>query len=236
MSTLDGPVVEKMVPLPGRWLRGFAEVHLIAAAMEPRAEIPAAEAAAFLRRLAAGNNRSVLWVVSAGRSLRLTSRPVPGAVCLAGATRLATLRGLLRYVKTLRVYGPPAAAGSPPLPSVWELDTGALRLSLTLSPESYRGFSGEGGALTALATDDVADDAALLSWDPTIDVHALAASAGISADRVRAALAQLGTAGRVGFDVAEAGYFHRVLPSPRPATSTAAGSTAPDSSCTYRLP
>ncbi|TNH29944.1 SWIM zinc finger family protein [Micromonospora orduensis] len=216
VSTLDAAVVEKKVPLPGRWLRGFAEVHLIATTMEPRAEIPAAEAAAFLRRLPAGNDRSVLWVVPAGRSLRLTSRPVPGAVCLAGAGRLATLRGLLRYAKTLRVYGPPAAAGSPPLPSVWELDTGALRLSLTLSPESYRGFSGEGGALTALATDDVADDAALiaalLSWDPTIDVHALAASAGISADRVRAALAQLGTAGRVGFDLTEAGYFHRVLP------------------------
>ncbi|WDZ83465.1 SWIM zinc finger family protein [Micromonospora cathayae] len=216
VSTLDGPVVERKVPLPARWLRGFAEVHVLAAATAVRAEIPAAEAAAFLRRLPRGGDRSVLWAVPAGRSLRLTSRPGPGAVCLAGAGRLVALRGLLRYARTLRVYGPPLSAGSPPATSVWELDTGGMRLSLTLSPEPHRGFSGEGGVLAALATDDVADDAdlvsALLSWDPTVDVATLAAQAGRSADRVRAALVQLGTAGRVGFDVAEGAYFHRVLP------------------------
>ncbi|MFU8871695.1 SWIM zinc finger family protein [Micromonospora sp. SL4-19] len=216
VSTMDGAVVEKKVPLPGRWLRGFAEVHVLTAAFEPRAEIPAAEAAAFLRRLPGGTDRTVLWAVPAGRTLRLTSRPVPGAVCLAGAGRLAALRGLLRHARTLRVYGPPVRAGSPAVPSTWELGTGALRLSLTLSPEPYRGFSGEGAALLALAGDEVVDDAelvtALLSWDPTIDVAALADAAGLSDDRVRAALAQLGTAGRVGYDVAEGGYFHRVMP------------------------
>ena len=216
VSTLDGAVVEKKVPLPTRWLRGFAEVQVLAARFEPRAEIPAAEAAAFLRRLPTTADRSVLWVVPAGRTLRLTSRPVPGAVCLAGASRLTALRPMLRFARTLRVYGPTVTAASAPLPSTWELDTGALRLSLTLSPEPYRGFSGEGAALTALAGDDVVDDAdlvsALLSWDPTVDVDRLASQAGIDADRVRGALAQLGTAGRVGYDVAEAAYFHRVMP------------------------
>lgn len=216
VSTMDGEVVEKKVPLPARWLRGFAEVQVLAARFEPRAELPAAEATAFLRRLPSGNDRSVLWVVPAGRTLRLTSRPVPGAVCLAGPSRLVALRPMLRFAKTLRVYGPTVTAGAAPLPSVWELDTGALRLSLTLSPEPYRGFSGEGAALTALAGDDVVDDAdlvsALLSWDPTIDVDRLATQAGLDADRVRGALAQLGTAGRVGYDVAEAAYFHRVMP------------------------
>jgi len=92
----------------------------------------------------------------------------------------------------------------------------ALRLSLTLSPEPYRGFSGEGAVLESLASDEVTDDAdlvsALLSWDPTIDVDSLAGVSGLDAARVRDALTQLGTAGRVGYDVAEAGYFHRTLP------------------------
>jgi hypothetical protein len=216
VSTLDGPVVEKKVPLPARWLRGFAEVHVLAAEMALRADVPATEAAAFLRRLPAAGDRSVLWAVPAGRSLRLTSRPAPGGVCLAGAGRLAALRGMLRFARSLRVYGPTLTAGSPPTASVWELDTGGMRLSLTLSPEPYRGFSGEGGVLTSLASDDVADDAALvsalLSWDPTIDVSRLAAQAGLSGERVQAALVQLGTAGRVGYDVGEDAYFHRVLP------------------------
>ena len=216
VSTMDGAVVERKVPLPGRWLRGFAEVHVLTAGFEPRAEIPAAEAAAFLRRLPAANDRSVLWAVPAGRTLRLTSRPVPGAVCLAGAGRLAALRGVLRHARSLRVYGPAVRAGSPAAPSTWELDTGALRVSLTLSPEPYRGFSGEGAALAALAGDDVVDDAelvgALLNWDPAIDVAALADAAALPDERVRAALAQLGTAGRVGYDVADGAYFHRVMP------------------------
>ncbi|MFE9185865.1 SWIM zinc finger family protein [Micromonospora haikouensis] len=216
VETMDGAVVEKKVPLPQRWLRGFAEVQVLAAGFEPRVQLPAAEAATFLRRLPTAGERSVLWAVPAGRSLRLTSRPVAGAVCLAGAGRLAALRGLLRHARTLTVYGPTVAPGAGALPSTWELDTGALRLSLTLSPEPYRGFSGEGAALAALAGDDVADDAelvsALLAWDPTIDVDALASAAGLDAARVRGALAQLGTAGRVGYDVAEAAYFHRVMP------------------------
>ena len=209
-------MVERKVPLPGRWLRGFAEVQVLTAAFEPRAEIPAAEAAAFLRRLPGGADRSVLWAVPAGRTLRLTSRPAPGAVCLAGAGRLAALRGLLRHARTLRVYGPPVRAGSPAVPSTWELDTGTLRLSLTLSPSRTGGSPARArpcshSPLTRWLTTRNWS-AALLSWDPTIDVAALADAAGLPDDRVRAALAQLGTAGRVGYDVAEGGYFHRVMP------------------------
>ncbi|NUT31549.1 MAG: SWIM zinc finger family protein [Hamadaea sp.] len=214
VSTMDGTVVEKKVPLPGRWLRGFAEVAVIAGDLEPRASISATEAAAFLRRLP--TDRTVLWAVPSGRSLRLTSRPVPGAVCLAGGGRLAALRGLLRHATSLTVFGPPARPGSPPMASAWMLETPTVRLLLTLSPEQHRGFSGEGAVLTQLAAEDVADDAdvvsALLAWDPAIDVDRLAQESGLSPTRVRAALTLLGTAGRVGFDVAEAAYFHRVMP------------------------
>jgi hypothetical protein len=216
VSTAAVSVVEKKVPLPGRWLRGFAEVQAIAAGFEPRFEVAATEAAAFLRGLPAGRDGAVLWVVPAGRTLRLTSRPTPGAVCLPGPGRLGALRSLLRFATTLRAYGPPVGPATASAPSAWELETPTQRLTLTLSPEPRRGFSGEGAVLDALAGDDVSDDAdlvsALLAYDPTIDVGALAAGSGLPAGRVRAALAQLGTAGRVGYDVTEAAYFHRVLP------------------------
>jgi hypothetical protein len=56
--------------------------------------------------------------------------------------------------------------------------------------------------------------AALLAGEPApaVNVDALAAAAGLPATRVRAALTHLGTAGQVGYDIAEAAYFHRVLP------------------------
>jgi hypothetical protein len=216
VSTMDGLVVERKVPLPARWLRGFAEVQVIASGFDPRFEVSGTEGAAFLRRLPGGADRTVLWVVPAGRGLRLTSRPDAGAVCLPGPHRLAALRPLLRFAQSLRAYGPPVSRATLGAPSTWELVLPTLRLMLTLSPEPARGFSGEGAVLSALAGEDVIDDAdlisALLAWDPAIDVDALAAASALSAVRVRAALAQLGTSGRVGYDVADAAYFHRVLP------------------------
>ncbi|WP_229073312.1 SWIM zinc finger family protein [Actinoplanes sp. DH11] len=215
VTTFDGPLVERKVPLPSRWLRGFAEAQVLTSRFDPRAELGIADARALLQRLSA-TDKSVLWAVPAGRTLRLTSRPGPGAVCLPGAGRLVALKPFLRYGRTLTVHGPAVTAGSPPVASTWELSTPSLRLSLTLSPEPHRGFSGEGAVLESLASDEAADDAelisALLSWDPTIDVDALATASGLDAARVRDALTQLGTAGRVGYDVAEAGYFHRTLP------------------------
>ncbi|NMO49836.1 SWIM zinc finger family protein [Actinoplanes sp. TBRC 11911] len=215
VSTFDGAIVERKVPLPSRWLRGFAEAQVITAGFDPRAELGVPQARALLTRLPPGD-RSVLWAVPSGNGLRITSRPVAGAICLPGAGRLVALKPFLRYAVGMRIYGPAVRAGSSPMASTWELITPELRLSLTLSPEPSRGFSGEGAALESLAADEATDDAdlisALLSWDPTIDVDALARESGLGAARVRDALAQLGTAGRVGYDVAEAGYFHRALP------------------------
>ncbi|HEV8650113.1 MAG TPA: SWIM zinc finger family protein [Actinomycetes bacterium] len=208
VTTLDGPVVEKKVPLPERWLRGFAEVQVIAAGFDLRAEVPAAEAVRFLRSLPSSSRAGgALWAVPAGRSLRLASRPAPGAVCLPGPQRLEALRPLLRHAGALRVYGPAVGAGSPPVTSVWEVELRGMRLLLMLSPEPRRGFSGEGAVLDALAGDQVEADAdlvgALLAFEPRVEVDLLAERSGLPPGRVRAALGQLGTAGRVGYDVAE---------------------------------
>ncbi|MEE6258737.1 SWIM zinc finger family protein [Plantactinospora sonchi] len=151
VATLDGAVVEKRVPLPQRWLRGLAEVPAVAAGFELRAELPAAEAHAFLQRLPVRGGAEVRWLMPVGRSLRAGAAPLPGAVCLAAPHRLAVLRPLLRFARALRLYGPTARAGSPALCSGWELDLGMMRFWLMLSPATNRGFSGEGRLLDALA-------------------------------------------------------------------------------------
>jgi DprA winged helix domain/SWIM zinc finger len=216
VTTLDGPVVEKKVPLPERWLRGFAEVQVLAARFDLRAELAAAEGLRFLRALPAGARGPALWAVPVGRSLRLAARPAPGAVCVAGPQRLQALAPLLRHARALRAYGPVVAATSPPTASAWELVLEGMRLLVMVSPEPYRGFSGEGAVLEALAGDQVDADAelvgALLAFEPRVEVDLLAERSGLPPARVLAALGQLGTAGRVGYDLAEAAYFHRELP------------------------
>ncbi|MFJ2747388.1 SWIM zinc finger family protein [Streptomyces sp. NPDC087297] len=220
VTTLDGPVVEKKVPLPDRWLRGFAESQAITAGFDLRAELSAAETVRFLRSLprsgpGGGAASRALWVVPAGRTLRPTTRPVPGAVCLPGPERLAAFQRVLRQATGLRVYGP-AGDHAAPTASAWEVALPGMRLTLTLSPEADRGFSGEGSVLESLATDTAAEDAelvsVLLAWEPRIDPADLAEQSGLPVERVRAALTRLGTAGRVGYDLAEAAYFHRELP------------------------
>ncbi|TDD32069.1 SWIM zinc finger family protein [Actinomadura sp. KC06] len=215
VTTMDGAVVEKKVPLPDRWLRGFAEVQVITAGFDLRAELKAADAVRFMRSMPRGQ-REPLWAVPAGRTLRLAPRPAAGAVCLAGPDRLRTMMPLLRFARALRVYGPSIADGAVPVSSVWELELPGMRYVLTLSPQHSRGFSGEGAVLDAISTDEAAGDAdlvgALLSFEPRVEPDSLAERSGLSLARTKAALTQLGTSGRVGFDAAEAAFFHRELP------------------------
>lgn len=212
VTTLDTSVVEKKVPLPERWLKGFAEVQVAAAAMGPRVEVNVVEARRFLGSLPRQPSRvTANWAVPARRGLRLASRAAPGAAPLAGPERLRPFEPVLRFARSLRVY---AADGD--TASTWEIGLSDARLVITLSPEVRRGFSGEGGVLNDLSDDQAGEDAdlisALLSWEPRLDVDRLARDGGLSAGRVRRALALLGAAGRVGYDLAEGGYFHRELP------------------------
>jgi hypothetical protein len=215
VMTLGASVTERKVTLPGRWLKGFGEVQALARDMSLVAELKGAEAQRFIRGIPRSARRP-LWVVPAGQALALAASPRPGAACLAGPHRLAELGPLLRFARGLRVYGPPVGTRSLPVPSAWELDLGTARFTLTLSPEKYRGFSGEGALLGLLADARAAADAdlvsVLLAWDPRIDAGWLSTGAGLPTERVMAALGYLAAAGRAGYDLAEEAFFHRELP------------------------
>jgi hypothetical protein len=220
VTTFDGRFVEKRVPLPRRWLRGFAEAQVLAAGLALRAEVPAAAAAAVLRALPRPTSRSgartTRWVVPGGRGLRPASRPAPGAVCLSGVERLAVLQPVLRHATAVRLYAPANANGEPAAVA-WESRLPGMRLVLMLSQDAYRGFSGEGGVLNDLADGTAADDAAdllceLPAWEPKVKVAELSRQAGLPSDRVRAALTVLGASGQIGYDLAEETYFRRQLP------------------------
>jgi SWIM zinc finger len=214
VSTMDGEVVEKKVPLPGRWLSGFAEVQLACAQMSVLAELDAAGARAFLRELPT-SWRGPAWAIPAGKSLRISARGGGGAAYAAGPDRLGVLKPLARFATGLRVYGPTGPGGQP-VASAWELVCRDARIVAVLSPHPSRGFSGEAAVLADLADDRGQEDAelvaALLGWEPRIDLTNLTADAGLARDRVVTALGRLGAAGKVGYDLAEGCYFHRELP------------------------
>jgi hypothetical protein len=176
--TLTGEAHERKVDLPDRWIRSLAELQVLASRMTPRVELDAAQARSFVRSLPVKTSyHGTLWAQPAVGGLRLGTTKTAGAVALGGPERLRPLAGVLRHATRLRVY---AADADGPAPSWWELDLPHARLGLGLSPETSRGFSGEGALLTELAADG-----------PD---------------------AYLAASGMLGFDLAQGGYFPRVLP------------------------
>jgi hypothetical protein len=80
----------------------------------------------------------------------------------------------------------------------------------------FRGFSGEGQVLAALARPP--SDAVIgrvrggLRWQSQLDAGRLASDLGLDEAEVEAALAVLGSRGLAGFDANRRQYFHRELP------------------------
>lgn len=206
-----GSVVERKVPLPLRWLKGFLEVQAYQAGMERRLEVNGAEARRFLRSLPRGGNGArPAWVTASGAGLRLSQVAAKGSVRVAGVERLRVLEEIARHARLLRVYASENGA------SGWELVTDMARFHLALSPEVWRGFSGEGQALSRLADGagetELASLRAALRWQDRLDAETLARETGLPRHDVLNGLARLGATGLVGFDVGTGAYFHRELP------------------------
>jgi SWIM zinc finger len=215
VTTMEGSAVEKKVPLPERWIKGFAEVQVASSTMMLRHELPAIEARRFLQSLPRTKSRSVAWATPAGKTLRLASRPDDSSVCLAGPERLRLLEKLVPFAKSLRAYGPPPGRTRSAEPSAWELVLDDARVVFVVSPELFRGFSGEGGVLSdlTLADDETIDAVAdQLQGEAEIDPAAVASDLGVERPAVHSALGALSAAGRVGFDLAANAFFHRELP------------------------
>ncbi|ONF68690.1 SWIM zinc finger family protein [Amycolatopsis keratiniphila] len=144
LRTLDGQNDESVVPLPDRWVSGFAEVAAVTAGAVEKAELDKTEARNFLRKLPTSVGNS--WAVASGRGLRLTSRTGRDSIPATGLHRLRIVEPLTRFVQGLTVYTRPDSEVA-----TWVLRLERARLVVTLSPEPSRGFSGEGGWLNVLA-------------------------------------------------------------------------------------
>jgi hypothetical protein len=207
-----GDVVEKKVSLPLRWLKGFMEVQAYQPRLQPVHELPGSEALRFLRSLPRmKTSRHEIWIVPAGRGLRLSQVATKDGVRVNGVERLRVLERIALHAKTLRVHGDPQTGCSG-----WELDLGNMRFHLVLSPDVWRGFSGEGQVLSQLAEKNsaaaLAKVRAALAWQAKLVAAALAQKAKLPESQIASALALLAARGLVGYDITSQSYFHRELP------------------------
>jgi hypothetical protein len=212
LSKGNEKTVEKKVKLPLRWIKGFSEVQAYQPRLNLMMEVSAAEALRFVRTLPkAAKPRMPSYAVSAGRSIRLSQRSQKGAVPILGTHRVKVIEPLLPRAQSLRIWCDEGSGAS-----AWEVRYAVGSFFLMISPEVFRGFSGEGQILATLATPP--EDAAIakvragLKWQSQVDAAALAGRLGLDMADVEAALAVLGSRGLAGFDAETQRYFHRELP------------------------
>jgi len=205
-------IVERKVKLPVRWLKSFVEVQAYQARMTPRFTLVGTEVLRFLRSLPrAKTSRHSIFIVPAGRGVRMSVTACKGALATSGVERLRVLEDIAPFAKSLTAYGDVDGQAS-----AFEVDFGAMRYTLTLSETVWRGFSGEGQALLGLARGVdkglVAKARAALKWQSELRARDLGATLGASEEDATRGLATLGTRGLVGFDLAKGAYFHREMP------------------------
>jgi hypothetical protein len=204
--------VEKKVALPLRWIRGMLEVQSYQASMRKRLEVNGHEALRFFRSLPkTTTSKTPLWVVAGPFGLRMTTREEAGAIRIVDTSRLRVLEALLPKAQSLAVYSDDDQQAN-----AWALQFPGARLTLVLSAEVWRGFSGEGQALRTLMRSSevsaVSEVRANLQWQSLIRAEEFAAQLSLSKTETENALLILGVSGLTGFDVVEGCYFHRVLP------------------------
>ena len=212
LQTGEHKVIEKKVKLPVRWIKAFCEVQAYQSRLEPVDEVPAADARRLLRSLpATGGPKRPSFLTRTGRSLRLSQRASKGSVQVHGLHRLRPLEPLMTAARSLRILYDDTSGTSG-----WEANFSDGRFLLLLSPETYRGFSGEGQVLSTLAAADYQEALphvrAQLTWQNAIAPDRVAHRAGLTLPQVEAALAALGTRGLAGYDAHTRQYFHRQLP------------------------
>jgi len=205
-------VVEKKVNLPKRWLKGFVEIQAYLARMQPRHELNRIEAIRFLRTLPPkSSSKTTLYLKPVGRILRFSPQTARGAIAINGGERLRLLDPLIPLTQSLRIYAEDGVEAS-----AWELDLGDQTFCLTISPDNYRGFSGEGQVLSEVAQglpEEVLNRVqGALHWQSSLKPEAFASEWELSAEQMRTALGLLGSRGLVGYDLEQSAYFHRVMP------------------------
>lgn len=210
-SSLEETHVERRVNLPERWIRGLAEVPALTEGMTRVGQLTGVALAGFFADLprSAPPGPHVYLVPSTPR-WRHMNRRLPGAIPLTGASRLRGCERIARHARSVTVHTAPNDT------TAWVFDLPGARFTLVLSPDPYRGFSGEGTLLMQLTRNDTATHGqrllTALDWSPTVDKVDLALRTGMTPGETAAGLAWLAGAGRLGYDLSETAWFHRELP------------------------
>ncbi|GAA4172743.1 MULTISPECIES: SWIM zinc finger family protein [Sphingobacterium] len=206
-----GTVVERKVTLPLRWVKGLTSVQWYLAEMEEVFVLQKLQVVQLFQSIPRGSVKGNYYLSKRGNKFLFSPLKSADAVQIGGIQRLRLLESLLPYVDLMRVY---QAAGGECVCVV--ADFGKMRMTLALSPDNYRGFSGEGNVLENMVQEVPQEWIyglnSLLKSNELFNPTLLSIEHDIAFDTMDSLTASLSSIGLLGYDMHEAKHYYRRLP------------------------
>jgi hypothetical protein len=207
----NAKVTERKVPLPTKWIKGLTSVQIFLAESEKVHSFNRLQAMQLFKTIPPGKPKTDYYLISRGGKPMFSPVKSGDAITVGGIQRLKLIEPLLAIADELRVF-PHANMQS----TTWQIYIGAIRFSLSISRDAWRGFSGEGAALESLI-EDVPD-----TWVQSLDNYSyanqefnptlLAVNEDLDLEKVSNITGRLSAIGLLGYDLDENNFFYRRLP------------------------
>ncbi|CAI2769070.1 SWIM zinc finger family protein [Flavobacterium collinsii] len=204
-------VIEKKVTLPLRWIKGLTSVQLYLADMDLKFELNKIQTIQLFQSLPKGNIKGDFFISKRAGKFVLSTSATADSVRIGGVHRLRLLEGILSIVDKIFVY---ESSDQQTCSIVCEF--GKMQLLMAFSPDSYRGFSGEGNVLETmtenLPIEWVYGLNSLLKSNETFDPTMLSIENNIDFGTMDNLTSNLSSMGLLGYDLSEKSHFYRRLP------------------------
>nr|WP_294926301.1 SWIM zinc finger family protein [uncultured Flavobacterium sp.] len=209
--TSKAKVTEKKVTLPMRWIKGLTSVQLYLADMDLKFELNKIQTIQLFQSLPKGVVKGDFFITKRAGKFMFSSLATSDSVRIGGVNRLRLLEGILAIVDKIYIY---ESSDKQTCSVVAEF--GKMQLLMAFSPDSYRGFSGEGNVLETmtenLPIEWVYGLNSLLKSNETFDPTMLSIENDIDFGTMDNLTSNLSSMGLLGYDVTEKSHFYRRLP------------------------
>ncbi|MFB9076608.1 SWIM zinc finger family protein [Flavobacterium procerum] len=209
--TSKAKVVEKKVTLPMRWIKGLTSVQLYLADMDLKFELNKIQTIQLFQSLPKGNVKGDFFITKRAGKFMFSTLATSDGVRIGGVQRLRLLEGILAIVDKIFIY---ESDDKQTCAVVCEF--GKMQLLMAFSPDSYRGFSGEGNVLETmtenLPMEWVYGLNSLLKSNEMFDPTMLSIENDIDFGTMDNLTSNLSSMGLLGYDLSEKAHFYRRLP------------------------
>jgi hypothetical protein len=204
-------IIERKVPLPTKWIKGLTTVQLYLSEAESQFSFNKIQAIQLFQSIPSGKPKADYFLEVRGNKPIFSPVKSTNAICVGGVQRLKLIEPLLALADELKIFPHPTMQST-----TWQLYFGNVRFSLSISRDTWRGFSGEGATLESLI-EDIPDN-----WIDALDKYSyanqifnptmLAIDEGLDMQKVDNLTGRLSAMGMLGYDLDENHFFYRRLP------------------------